>query len=594
MLMMFFILVQRPLFLIYNAGSLPANWSVGDIVQIYLHGFTLDVASAGYLVALPCLMAIASLFTGWHVRRAMLAYNVIAALLLAMITAGDTVMYAFWNSKLDSTIFLYLDDPKNAVASVSAGFVVVRLLLFAVLAFVAWTMLSLPVWLYDKERSRRPAWKTALVATLTLLAVMVVMIRGLESRPKSMSTAVFSEKVFCNHAAINPVFSMVYTSTRVEDFSKMFHFYDEKECAADFALLFPSKNGQTEQLLKTKRPNILFIVMEGFGSHMVGALGGPKDVTPCFDRLTREGLWFTQCYASSFRTDRGIVAALNGYPGQPTTSIIRYPHKVASLPALPNVLRKSGYDTQMIYAGDMTYFNMADYYVSAGHNRLIGDTNFNKSERKQSWGVPDAIVANWLLDDIKRRETIGNKPWYITWLTLSSHEPFDVPYHRLADKKQNAFAYTDSVLGKLVDNLRKMPVWDNLLIVFVADHNFNEGYQVSTTPDFYHVPLLMVGGAINKAQRIDRIVSQTDIPATLLAQMGLPHSDFNFSRDVMSTAYTNPSAFSTYSNGYVYRDSTGYTDYDNNANRVMAGANKQRERAGKVILQTLYQDMSKR
>lgn len=334
--------------------------------------------------------------------------------------------------------------------------------------------------------------------------------------------------------------------------------------------------------------------MEGFGSHMVGALGGPKDVTPCFDRLTREGLWFTQCYASSFRTDRGIVAALNGYPGQPTTSIIRYPHKVASLPALPNVLRKSGYDTQMIYAGDMTYFNMADYYVSAGHNRLIGDTNFNKSERKQSWGVPDAIVANWLLDDIKRRETIGNKPWYITWLTLSSHEPFDVPYHRLADKKQNAFAYTDSVLGKLVDDLRKMPVWDNLLIVFVADHNFNEGYQVSTTPDFYHVPLLMVGGAINKAQRIDRIVSQTDIPATLLAQMGLPHSDFNFSRDVMSTAYTNPSAFSTYSNGYVYRDSTGYTDYDNNANRVMAGANKQRERAGKVILQTLYQDMSKR
>lgn len=594
MCLIFFLAVQRPLFMVYNSGSMPDTWTIGDIAQIYLHGFTLDLASMAYIVALPCLMAIASLFTGWHIKRALTIYNIVVAVVMAMVTCGDTVMYDFWHTKLDSTIFLYLGDPKNAVASVSTGFVAARLLMCLLTAIAAWAMLMLPVLLYDERGIRRQPWPKALAFALPAIGVVFYMIRGGESRPKTISTAVFSEEVFYNHAAVNPVFSMAYTSAHVDDFSKMFRFYPEKECASDFARLMPQPGGTTEPLLNTSRPNILLIVVEGFGSHMVGALGGPKGVTPCFDQLTREGVWFSQCYASSFRTDRGIVATLNGYPGQPTTSIISYPRKVASIPALPKALLDNGYSTEMVYAGDMNYFNMADYYMSAGHRTLVSDANFDKAERTQSWGVPDGTVAKWLLGDIKQRSARNGKPWYITWLTLSSHEPFDVPYHRQKDKKQNAFAYTDSVLGNFINELRATKAWKNTLVVFVADHNFNEGFQVSTTPDFFHVPMLMIGGAVKKPCRIDRIVSQTDIPATVLGQLHLPHGEFKFSRDVMNSNYRQAWAFSTYNNGFVMRDDKGYTDYDNNEERVVSGANAKRERNGRVILQTLYEDMSRR
>ena len=55
------------------------------------------------------------------------------------------------------------------------------------------------------------------------------------------------------------------------------------------------------------------------------------------------------------------------------------------------------------------------------------------------------------------------------FLTLSSHEPFDVPMNRLEDKYLNSIAYTDSCVGDFVEKLKRLPVWDNTLIVFIPN-----------------------------------------------------------------------------------------------------------------------------
>ena len=64
----------------------------------------------------------------------------------------------------------------------------------------------------------------------------------------------------------------------------------------------------------------------------------------------------------------------------------------------------------------------------------------------------------------------SREPFMKMFLTLSSHEPFDVPMNRLEDKYLNSIAYTDSCVGDFVEKLKRLPVWDNTLIVFVADH----------------------------------------------------------------------------------------------------------------------------
>ena len=64
------------------------------------------------------------------------------------------------------------------------------------------------------------------------------------------------------------------------------------------------------------------------------ALGGEPNIAVHLDSLSKEGVLFTNFYANSFRTDRGLVAILSGYPAQPTTSIMKYPRKTQSIPPL--------------------------------------------------------------------------------------------------------------------------------------------------------------------------------------------------------------------------------------------------------------------
>jgi phosphoglycerol transferase MdoB-like AlkP superfamily enzyme len=105
---------------------------------------------------------------------------------------------------------------------------------------------------------------------------------------------------------------------------------------------------------------------------------------------------------------------------------------------------------------------MKSYLLSKGYQRLTADTDFSLAERNSNvWGVNDDITSEWLLNQLKER-TDG--PWFTTYLTLSSHEPFEVPYNRLEEKIPNAFAFTDECLGKLIDELKKSSLWKDLLM----------------------------------------------------------------------------------------------------------------------------------
>ena len=94
-----------------------------------------------------------------------------------------------------------------------------------------------------------------------------------------------------------------------------------------------------------------------------------------------------------------------------------------------------------------------------------------------------------------------------------------------------------------------------------------------------------------KKNKDHRIVAQTDIPALILGQLDLPHDDFQYSRDVMSTAYSYPFSFSTFNNGFSFRDSTGVTVYDNVLRKAVHYPDSVRVRKGKEILQSVYRNL---
>ena len=589
-------ILQKPLFMLYN-GSIEKGFGFADYMQVMVHGASLDAATAGYLTAFPFLLVLISIwFRKFPLKKILYGYYILAAALISIIFVVDMALYTFWGFKLDVSVFLYIDSPKEALASVSVGFILLRVLaILLLIALNSWVLLKITPSVLTATRKRI----AGTAGMLLLGGVLFVIIRGgVTESTSNIGQVYFSNEPFLNHSAVNPDFSLLSSMGKSQDFASEFNFFDEEKRAALFDGLYPTTDGDSIiQVLNTKRPNILIILMEGFGGAFVEPLGGLPDVTPHFNRLSKEGIFFTNCYANSFRTDRGTVCTFSGYLGLPTASVMKIPAKSRTLPAIAEGLSKAGYKTDFLYGGDINFTNMKSYLLSTGYQRLIANTDFSLAEQtSNAWGVNDDITFEYLYNQLRNRKEEG--PWHTAFLTLSSHEPFEVPYHRLEDKIPNAFAYTDECLGKFIDRLKQTPAWKDLLVICLPDHGFYYPREGSNAmPRFYHIPLLWLGGAVKQPMQVDKIMNQTDLAATLLGQLGLEHTAFTFSRNVLGSDYKYPFAFYSFNNGFSFRDSTGVTVFDNNSGSILFNepeADESRLDKGKAILQTVYDDLGNR
>ena len=590
-----YFLVQKPVFMACNASK---DYSIGDYLSVMWHGAGLDATTTGYLTILPFVLTVASVwFRHMPFRKIMTPYYIVVMLLISVIFVSDLSLFAFWESKLDASVFIYIDSPKNAMASVSGAYIAARVALMLGLT----ALMSGVLWLVTpRSLTKINMIGQQLLTTLCALpvgALLFLVIRGgIRVSTANVGDAYFSTDQYLNLSAINPAFNLFASTERQARYEDEFNFYDEERRATLMKGLYPKSDEGTEYVLNTSRPNILVIFMESFGATMIERLGGEKGVAPNLERLADEGVFFSRIFANSFRTDRGTVCTFSGYPGLPTLSLMKVSNLCQSLPNIARTLGDAGYTTDFLYGGDINFTNMQGYLRAGGFHTITSQDDFSMSDRNYSkWGVPDGLTFNRLFDMLKEREG-AKKPWFTAFLTLSSHEPFEVPFKKFDDAHYNAFAYTDHCIGEFIKRFKKTPQWKNTLIVLLPDHGTpypKDGERFS--PRYFRIPMIWAGGAVSRKMTVEKIMNQTDLAATLLAQLGLKHGDFKFSRNVLSESYNSPFAFYSFVNGFCFLDNTGVSVYDNASNKVFFNVAPEgdslRVEKGKAILQTLYDEV---
>lgn len=614
-------ILQKPVFMFFY-HSLYGDASWADWFKVMWHGLPLDLSLAGYLTAIPGLLFIVSAWTLSDIlRRIWSGYFLFISILISLIFTVDLGLYEYWGFRLDATpLFYFFSSPKDAVASVSAwvvlGGIIAMVIYAGVLYAIFYSLLLQRRYFY---RMKLPYRRLRISGVLLLLTgLLFIPIRGgFTVSTMNVGKVYFSTDQRLNHAAINPAFSLMESLSKQKDFGKQYRFMSAEEADGIFAgMLDPAVLGKDtmavdslgqsvdslRSLFTESRPNVIFVIMESFSSKLMKSLGGEANVAVHLDSLAQEGVLFTNFYANSFRTDRGLVAILSGYPAQPTTSIMKYPRKTQSIPAIAGSLKKAGYGAKYYYGGDADFTNMRSYLMSSGFDEIVSDQDFPVSERLSKWGAHDHLVFRRLLDDLKAeaaesKSAGSNAPQFRVLQTSSSHEPFEVPYQRLENNRLNAFAYTDSCIGDFVKQFRELPQWKNTVILFVPDHLGSYPEYISNLEiDRYQIPLLLVGGAIREPRRIDVYGSQHDIAATLLAQLSLPHNEFIFSKDMLNPAsphfafFTVPDAF-----GVVTPDNQLIFNNESNSIVVDEGTEKGKNlKLGQAYLQKLYDDIAKR
>lgn len=569
-------------FLAYNRDIM--FFTMSELMQVLWHGLPLDISTVAMAV-LP-VWFITLLTVKWPsmpLRWIVGPYIGIVTFLMGCVTGATIIMYENWKFLLDASIFSYMSSPGNATASASVYYIVTRIGLI-LLSSILLSFLSVaitPKSIVPRKskyggggRRQQHAPQRHTTAYLLTGLLLCFMLWGVNGRRADERSAFHSEKIMLNHAAINPVGHMIRSLwTYSKDFNEQFRLMPEDECNTIFAQIFPTDTEDiTDTLLRTRRPDILTIQLESMGAPFIESLGGAKGVAPELCQWMTRGVNFTNAWATSFRTDRGTVSALSGYVSYPTTSLMMTDSCLPLLPSLAKTLKGYGYTADYMYSGNSNHMNKRKYMEAVGFRMWdIEDIDVAPEER-DVWGANDSIAMNRMLGLIQRtkQENGAEKPFFWACQTISSHEPWEVPYHRLDNKVHNAFAYTDHCVGQFLDSLSRTSVWDNLLVVVYADHGHT--YELTfDNPEFFHMPLFFIGGAVSKVRTYDTIIAQNDMVATILSQMGIPHNEeFPWSRNVFSRNYTYPFAYCNYPAGALFVDGSGKTMMDVQSGYIMA------------------------
>ncbi len=583
------ILSKIPFLLMYN------DIMTIDALLVMWHGLRLDIAIAGYLSLLAGLILIfqeIKSFKGF--KWIWKGYFTITSLLYSLAIIANLGLYKYWRFPLDNTPLLYLrTSPKDAFASVPIWLTLAMLLIILLVAwgiyqiFAKGTKLTTSNTLYKKERTISKKI-ISIIGLLLCSAFLILPIRGGVSTGTNHTGAVyFSSDIKLNHAAVNPAFCFFESVThQKKDLSTMYRFMDDKEADKIFQGMIKTTSRETSATSK----NVLLIILESFSDSIMHISGA----TPNLNKLAQEGLYFNNFYANSTRTDRALAAILSGVPAQPTMTILDVPRISNNLPSLASSLLKQGYATHFFYGGDTNYSNMKSYLMATGFENVTNEENFSSKELICKWGAPDEYVYQRLMKDIKETET-GKKKWFKAILTESSHEPFDVPYKSnipniAASDELNAFAYSDKCLGDFIEELKKLPCWENTLVAIVPDHLGAYPTEIDNYKQWrYHIPFIILNA--DAEADTDVTASQIDIPATLLSLLGCEHKDFLFSKDMLDSDAPHFAFFSFPDAMGMVKDQH-FMVYDNNSNKLQGSP--ELETPSKAYLQKLYDYLSKR
>ncbi|SFV75077.1 Phosphoglycerol transferase I [hydrothermal vent metagenome] len=369
---------------------------------------------------------------------------------------------------------------------------------------------------------------------LLLPLILAVLFLGMRSSvgvsTPNIGFYTFSQNELNNEIANNSLFSVLYSLYMMENEK----FYNYGNISYKDAINNVKKmnhiqnNSQTltryQHSLFSKQKNIILVILESFGHESIGYLGGTP-TTPNLDKLIHNALYFTNLYAVGYRTSWGISSVVSSLYPIPSCEYIKASKSQNNFYTIAKTLDKKGYDTTFLYGGDVDFDNMRGFLSNNGFKNVYGEEVFHHTKTKYTWGYCDEDLYEKAFEIIQSKK---NKPYFLTLMTLSSHEPFDYPKNKTpiypkapAKSFANSVKYADYAIGKFMQKLKKHHMLQNTVVAFVADHCSKVRGKMGVPVDKYKIAAMIVSDDFKGGKKYDKIASQIDIAPTLLDVAGI-------------------------------------------------------------------------
>ncbi len=294
-------------------------------------------------------------------------------------------------------------------------------------------------------------------------------------------------------------------------------------CLCGAGLVSPSGPSAARQ-----QPNVLLITVDTLRADALSCNGPKKVSTPQLDRLARGGVNFTRARSSVPLTLPAHASIMTGnHPpvhGVRDNGTYRLPEEQLTL---AEVLDRQGYETAAFVGAfvlDRDFGIAQGFRVYDEGNWGTVDTLDNLAAERSADAVYDAF-STWL-----KGRAVG-KPFFV-WIHLyDPHAPYTPPEPfrtRFADDPYaGEVAYTDAVVGKIVQDLESRKLLESTLVAVVGDHGEGLGDHGEQTHALLvynstlHVPMLLhFPGLIPSGTTVEHLTRTIDLAPTILDYLG--------------------------------------------------------------------------
>lgn len=565
-----FFAVQRLLFLVANHPFLDNDPL--DFIRPFWYAFYVDLSVVAYY-SLPLFSLYLLALTSkkqWALKSffVVLVFLIFCSIILNTI---DVLLYASWNTKMNYKILQYVQMPSTVWDIISGRQVFLFFLYFIFQLAASWMLFKRFVH-YEgyvqalMQTPKQPIVKVLAVA-ICIYAVMFLGMRGgLQEIPINPSAAFHHTNFVYNYAALNSTFNLFYNiyENRKTLNSNPYKLLPKAAAKKRIDDLYHVTKDTTQKIfmLGKESPNIVFILMEGINANLLSFHSGGASGAPFLDSMIHQGLYFSECYSSGFRTDQGLPAVLSGHPSQPYTAIVTQNDKLQKLETITRVLKKRKYSTLFSFGGEPEFGNIKSYLIHNHFDKLTSIYDFPIVERTQKLGVPDHLVLREFSNELYKIK----KPFFAMCLTQSTHEPYDLPFNDGIGNEnkcyQQSARYMDSCLKGFFAQVQQEKWFTNTIFVITADHaHTHPGNYQPGMKERFHIPLLIYSPRLQREYKgtvCRQTIDQVDIPNTLLRQLGIKSSAFRWSKNYFNP-YQQKFSFSTYINGQIFiKDTTDF------------------------------------
>ena len=547
--------------------------------QIQSAGFSQDLSVAAYFALAMVLLSLLPFRT-----KLLSVFQSAFIISQGLLIAIDIHLLQTWNSRFNQLAVNMLQFPQATLQSLSNSQHISIVLLIVGLCAVAFFAAKAIVKLIDNQETQ---WKPSLWIAVAIVPLTITARGGWQKIPLNTAAAHFSTDPLENALATNPNWSLIalYNQPSLKEKTTKALMNDGVEQFAMKAYTgpdtFPGGLKRMPQIIR-RGSNVLFVILEGINQHWLESkqatakshkyldgfqtkpeqMWDPQQTAmPNLVKLAQEGMWYKKAYATGDRTDKGLASIFTAWPSQPWQGLLMQPSKwsLVSQQKLPEKFHQQGYSTAFMYGGDPAFANIGSFMKFIGFEKIITP----ESQSVSNWGTQDKEMVPVVLNQLKSMK----QPFFAAWLTLSSHEPYDVVEESgltQAQKLRKSIEYTDQAIGELVKGLKSANLYDSTVIVFVSDHGKTVGLPVTEDyeQEFFRVPIIITGGPMRDMYRGVApylIVSQTDIYATLTEQLLENTVPVSFSRNMYFA--NHPGMALSFTEGKAVLAATGFRHY---------------------------------